>query len=401
MLKVAILIGLGAMWLGVVVPPAGAAEGAGWLRPLVPSGESALATVMDGDALYATRIDGTGGVGPLSLIATGAQSDPPNGGAPTIPGAYSKERSRFLVLWSGWEPGMATATWCFENPFPATPPECQQVRDQEIFVRVVAADGSPVGPARRVSTTGSADSITSWASYPSAIWDAASNRWLVAYSANDADARTTRMLIQALEPDGAPFGPPVALDDQAPPVELFFSGHLVERPGPGASIFFMWGQRYKERELFVAPVDANANAGARVQVSPVGLPGVSGPQFAPAGRNVLALWAEDRSGRPHPWRARRLSKSGLPRGPLLDLSSRFGRDGLAVTGARARGWLYSVERNGTTYFLRSDKFGRPTGRMTSTGVAAFAALHQARRRVIAAWSTLDGGTSRWFIRRVP
>ncbi len=255
--------------------------------------------------------------------------------------AFDRRRTRWLVAWSGREPGMAQASCGPPQTFPVSTPACVQAK-REVFVRVVDADGGVADPARRITATGDPGDAYASGAAPAVAYDSRADRFLLVSVAADPRRLGGTLVSHVLDRAGAPVrdGTTLPLTGNAAATELVSGpdgGYLLGFAGFG-------GSDPAERELRVRPLTAAGRPrGRTVTVSPSGGPGASGIRLAMDRDRgeALAVWAEARSGASSGFRARRLTVGGRPRGGGVPLPFTVGTGRVDVVGF-GRGWLFGV-----------------------------------------------------------
>ena len=309
-------------------------------------------------AVFARPVQRADGTASLDVLARRVGSDGrPVGskvllGQDAVPGpnlvgealavAYDARRGRWLVAWSGREPGMPELDCsgpARQAPVPA--PACRQAK-REIFVRVVDRTGRAAGPARKVTATGADDDVYAVGAVPALAYDRRTDRFLVVSIAVRLRESGNALVARSLRPDGTPAGAPRSLPAGGSSRSAAAETRVVSDPSGGFLLAYIaGGEMFDDRELYTRALTADGDPeGEPAVVSQPGRPGVGGLQMAGDGRDVLAVWAEAPPGGSSGWRARRLAASGVPRGEAVSLSFTVGTGRVAVA-AFGTGWVYA------------------------------------------------------------
>lgn len=311
-------------------------------------------------------------VGPLQTIGTGAIPDPAYNGGSQLSVVLDRRRHRWLVAWSGHEPGMARAS-CrrMGGPFDFTDYSTCASRHREIVVRVLDGLGRPIGEERPVTATGAADDPDAAAVIPSAAYDARNDAFLVAY-ADATDSQNTRGVLRArrLRADGSPLGGQrlLALRPQADSINPLV--RLAARPRGGFLVAFTWGEGFGDRHLFLRRLTPGGQTtGSTRRLTSAGGPGAGGIDLVPdaAGRRALILWSLAKPGASSGFRATPVDLDGDPVARTASLPYTVGVGPMAAAPeAEGRGWLYAFarEREAPRQDLavqQATRTGRPVG----------------------------------------
>lgn len=281
--------------------------------------------------------------------------------------AYDSRRGRWLVAWSGREPGMAEVD-CSGPPRQGPVPTfaCRQAK-REIFVRVVDRAGRAAGPARQVTTTGAADDAYAVGAVPALAYDRRTDRFLVVSIAARLRESGNALAARSLRPDGAPSGAPRSLPAGGSTRSAASETRLVgDSRGGFLLAYIAGGESFDDRELYSRALTVDGDPeGEPAIVSQPGRPGVSGLQMTTEGRDVLAVWSESGPGGSRGWRARRLAASGSPRGGGVSLPFTVGT-GRVEVAAFGAGWVYAFTaerpRGGHAVLVRrAQRDGSPVG----------------------------------------
>lgn len=246
--------------------------------------------------------------------------------------AYDSRRRRWLVAWSGHEPGMA------QVPCPPPhPPEyaCRRAK-REIQVRVVDASGRLGGAARQVTETGAPDDVGAIGAVPALAYDRRTDRFLLVAA---AFRENLGMLVdRVLTADGVPAGASRQLALTAAPNTPVPEARLAALPQGGFLLAFTSG----DMELHTRPLGASGRPRGRTRtISKPGRPGAFSPALAVDATTgeALVVWFEARSGAKGGVRARRLAADGRSAGRTRELPFPVGVGAVSVTPF-GRGWLY-------------------------------------------------------------
>jgi hypothetical protein len=252
--------------------------------------------------------------------------------------ALDTRRHRFVVVWSGWQPGMAEEACTVSGP-PGIAPPCR-LRDQELFVRVLDGAGRPLGDARRLTSTGRPDDVAATASAPALAYDARAHGYLLAYRVGTSLGRGA-LRLRRLGIAGVARGGEHAVRRGSSALP---EARVVGGPGGGFVLVYTWGPELRQREAYARALRADgAPAGRDYAVSPRGGPGADGLEVAHRS-STLVVWAEARRGASDGFRARRLKSSGRPAGRAVGLPYEVGVGRLSAAPA-GRGWVYAFTQS--------------------------------------------------------
>jgi hypothetical protein len=344
-------------------------------------------------------------IGGETSIGTGAITDLAYNGGSQLAVALDTRRHHFLVAWSAHKPGMARVP-CPPHPHPpGFPVMACSILDREVFVRLLDRRGRPIGPERRVTTTGPDDRADTSAVVPSAAYDRRHDTFLLAYAGTTASLESTGALhARRLRPDGRPRGGARRLALRPSPESVAPLVRVIDRPRGGYLLAFTWGPDFNERHLYLRPLTSTARpTGSTTRLTRAGGPGAGGVQLVSdtRGRRALVLWFGARAGARSGLRARAVRLNGRPAAGAVALPYRLGSGPVAAAAAaRGRGWLYTVsqERRDGPHRLvaqRATSAGRPSGAIRTIAPAEDDALEgtavRSGRRFLIAWTAYPFG----------
>jgi len=152
--------------------------------------------------------------GPEAVAGTGSGFNPAFTGGEPLAVAADTRRHRFLFAYTAYGPDMATEE--IVTPFPGTEGTRSRVADRELFVRLVAADGKPLGAPLRISDTGPPERTDTTAAAPTAAYDPQRDEFVVVYTGVPEPGQG-RLYGARIDPFGAEIGQERALALACPP----------------------------------------------------------------------------------------------------------------------------------------------------------------------------------------